>query len=348
MIRVVQHLSFCSILLLSLTGYAQSKDDYALKIDSLLQTTSPRSFNGVVLITQKGKTKYAKAYGYSNFEDKMLLTAKDNFRIMSNSKQVTAVLVLKEVERGKIDLHSPIRKYLPDLQHSWADTVTVHHLLNFTAGISDINKPLVFKPGTNFLYGVATYTLLGKIIEMVTGKRFIDVANSLFKELTMDNTFCYEEGKENKLVKGYVNTDNVFKLREHQTLGKEWIDFIPAGGIISNLKDLNTWDTKLHGGKILKPESYKLMTNYAITRQHVAFGNEKIGYGYGVHVSDKTPVEYIGHGGKGIGFTSVKVYFPEKDVDLIVLENQYHEDDKVVYHFEIKIREIVMNSSLVK
>jgi CubicO group peptidase (beta-lactamase class C family) len=57
-------------------------------------------------------------------------------------------LTLKEVEKGKIDLQSPVRKYLSDLPQ--ADTVTVHHLLNFSAGITDIEQTLDFKPGSDF------------------------------------------------------------------------------------------------------------------------------------------------------------------------------------------------------
>lgn len=327
--------------------YAQETDDYSDKIDSLIQTTTPRSFNGVILVTKNGKTKYSKAFGYSDFEHKIPLTLQDNFRIMSNSKQITAVLILREVEKGKIDLKSAVRKYLPGLKQSWADTVTVHQLLNFSAGITEIDKPLSYKPGTDFLYGVTTYTMLSNIFEKVTGKKFIAAANALFKELKMKNSFCYEENKENNVINGYVNTNNVFAVREHPTQGNGWIDFIPAGGMVSNVKDLNIWDIKLHNGKILKPETYKLMTTYNIASQHVAFGSEKIGYGYGVYVSDKAPVKYIGHSGKGLGFASIKMYFPEKDVDVIVLENQYSEDSALHYYFEIKIREIIMNSDLV-
>src|SRR5687767_12060760 len=85
--------------------YGQKKDDYSSKIDSIILTKNPRSFNGVIWITKKGKTKYLKTYGYSNFETKTPFTLRDNFRIQSNSKQITAVLILREVEKGKIDLH---------------------------------------------------------------------------------------------------------------------------------------------------------------------------------------------------------------------------------------------------
>ena len=50
----------------------------------------------------------------------------------------------------------------------------------------------------------------------------------------------------------------------------------------------------------------------------------------------RPPIKYIGHAGKGLGFASIKVYFPEKDVDVIVLENQYHEDNDLAYYHEKK------------
>ncbi len=336
---------FFITLFISSTSYGQKKDDYSSKIDSLIKTTNPRSFNGVILITKKGKTKYKNAFGYSNFENKTLLTTKDNFVIMSNSKQITAVLILKEVEKGKIDLQSTVRKYLPDLPQSWADTVTVHHLLNFSAGITDIDKPLIFKSGSDFKYGNTTYIMLGKILEKVTGRKYIDVANELFKELKMKNTYCFEQGKTQNRVEGYLNTNNTFKLEETPI---ENNDKVSAAGIISNVTDLTIWDNLLHKGKILKPETYKLMTTYSITSQHNAFGKEKIGYGYGIRISDNTPIKYIGHTGGGSGFVSYKVYFPEIDVDIVVLENQSNENLALSYEFEVKIREIVMSSSLMK
>lgn len=324
-------------------------DDYTSKIDSLIKRTSPRKFNGVILITKEGKTKYSKAFGYSDFESKTQLTGNENFLIKSNSKQVTAVLILKEVEKGRIDLEIPIKHYLPNLTQPWVDSVKVHHLLNFSSGITSVDRPLLFKPGTDFMYGVTTYTMLANILEKVTGQTYINLANELFKELNMSNSYCYEENKSNpNLVNGYINTNNTFEIRELPNQGQAWIDHIPAGGIVSNLRDLNIWDNKLHTGKILKPESYQRMITYDIMDDHEAFGKEKIGYGYGVRVSDKVQPTYIGHGGKGMGFVSIKIYFPESDVSLIVCENQYHEDNDLAYYHESSIREIVMNSSLVK
>lgn len=340
-----------SIIFIACNVYGQKRNDYSSRIDSLILTQNPRSFNGIIWITKKGKTKYLKTYGYSNFETKTPFTLKDNFRIQSNSKQITAVLILKEVEKGKIDLHAPIRKYLPDFKATWADSVTVHHLLNNTSGIVDIATPLSFRPGTAFYYSNPGYGLLGPIIEKVTGKTFIEATNSLFKELGMDNSYCYEIDKPNiGLVNGYLVLKDSIKLFDFKALNftiENWGTFIPAGGMISNAIDLNSWDKKLHNGEILKPESYKLMTNYSIMAQHDAHGSEKVGYGYGVRIREGAP-KYIGHSGKGLGYVNIKLYFPEKDVDVIILENVYHEEASLHYYYENKIREIVMNSSLVK
>lgn len=323
--------------------YAQQKDDYSTKIDSLIKNINVRPFNGVILITQNGKTKYSKAYGYANFDKKTPLKSSDQFEIMSNSKQITAVLLLKEVEKGNVDLQSPVKKYLPYLTQAWADTVTVHQLLNHTHGIIDTEKPLLFKAGTDFKYGNLSYALLGKIIEYSSKKSYTENATELFKQLKMNSTFCYSKDKIQKLVSGHYNTNNTFKVLDSIQVN---INSIPAAGIVSTAKDLAIWDENLHKGKILKPETYKLMTAYNTLAQHDVFGKDKVGYGYGIRMSDKDTPKYLGHTGLGNGFASVNLYFPESDICVIILENQMNDNLDINYCFEIEIRKILMKSSL--
>jgi len=326
--------------------------EFAFKIDSLINTKYPRSFNGIVWITKNGKAIYSKTKGYSDFEKKTTFTLKDNFRIQSLSKQITAVIVLREVEKGRINLHAPISQYLPDLKQTWADTVTVHQLLNNTSGIVSIHKPLLFKPGTAYYYSNPGYGLVRPILEKVTGKTFIETANSLFKELKMDNSYCYDLDKpSNGLINGYwINRDSisVYDFKKLNYTIDTWQDFVPAGGMISNAIDLNLWERKLHNGKILKPESYKLMTSYEMAVDHEAFGKDKMGYGYGIRVSDNSQLFYLGHAGKGLGFTSLKFYIPSKDICVIVLQNVYDVNTSSHYYFESKIRDIILKSNLSK
>lgn len=325
---------------------------YINKIDSLIKSEQPRKFNGVVLITQYGQVKYSKAVGYSNFAKKTPISLTDNFRIQSNSKQIAAVIVLKEVEKGNIDLNSPIKKYLPQLKQTWADSVTVHQLLNMSSGISAIDKPLLFEPGTSFHYSNPAYTLLGKIVENVTGNSFSKTTNQLFKELGMDNSYCYQFNGDNKgLINGHNHSDTQFHVVNFDSFGftqESWKDFIPAGGIISNALDLYTWDSKLHKGKILNDKTYQLMINSEVVDFHQAFSEDDILYGYGINIHKKFSPIYYGHAGTGLGFASLKIYVPEKDLSFIILENVFNSDMNVNYHFEKEIRKIIMTSNLAK
>jgi len=336
--------SFLSLffILSSCHSSAQKKDNYTAKIDSLIQNTSP-VFNGAILISKNGKPLYAKAKGFSNFETKTPLKLDTQFEIMSNSKQITAVLILLEVEKGKIDLNAPIKKYLPELTQTWADSVTVHQLLNHSHGIIDLQKPLAFKPGTQFKYGNLNFSLLGKIVEFSTKKTYTEVANSLFKKLKMKNTLCYSKDKTQNLATGHYNNKNTLTTVKESMINNENLG---ADGILSTVEDLTIWDNNLHKGKILKPESYKLLTANTILSQHNFFGKEKEPYGYGIRIIEKEPFKYIGHTGLGDGFSSVNLYFPESDVSMVILENQMNEDSELFYISEFKIKNILFKSDL--
>lgn len=328
-------------LLSSCNSFAQKKD-YTNQIDSLIKFAEPK-FNGVVLITQKGKKLYSKVHGFSNFETKKPLKSDTQFEIMSNSKQIAAVLILLEVERGKIDLNSPIKKYLPELIQTWADSVTIHQLLNHSHGIIHLQKPLEFKSGTQFKYGNLNFSLLGKIVEFSTQKSYSEVADSLFKKLKMNHTFCYSKDKTQNLATGYYNAKNVLNPVNSSQINSENLG---ADGIISTAEDLAIWNNNLHKGKILKAELYKMMTTNTILSQHNFFGKEKEGYGYGIRIIEKDSVKYLGHTGLGDGFSSVNLYFPESDISLIVLENQMNEDSNLFYASAFKIKNILLKSNL--
>jgi len=135
----------------------------------------------VVLISQNDTIIYSKAKGYSDFENKTELEASDLFVIGSISKQITAVLVLKEMENGALKLDDPIQKFLPELKQSWAKEVTIHHLLTHTHGIIDINIPLAFQPGSTFQYSQLGYQLLANILEHTQKKSFKEISMEFFK-----------------------------------------------------------------------------------------------------------------------------------------------------------------------
>lgn len=339
-----------TIALISCNSFGQEKDGYATKIDSLIQAVNPRSFNGVVYIKQDGKTKYAKAYGYSDFNKKTPLKISDKFSTMSIAKQFTAVLILQEVEKGTIDLQTPIRNYLPDFKYSWADTITVHQLLNNTSGLNseDIDKPLKFKPGTAFSYSNIGYYVAGQVLEKQSHKSFEELVTALFKKCKMNDSYYPNESNNNFLTKGHtVKKDGTYKLNEklnfdiHNYFGSHLIVTAP---------DLAKWNECLHNGKLLKPATYKMMTSYSITNTHTLFSYNPIGYGYGLRINDKDSIMEIGHTGfhPGEGFTAANLYYPKTKTSVIVMENQANENFDIAYYFEQEIRKIIKQSNLLK
>lgn len=339
-----------TILFNSCNSFGQKVDNYQAKIDSLIQVTSPRGFNGVVFVQQNGKVKYAKAYGYSDFNKKTELKISDKFSTMSIAKQFTATLILQEVEKGTIDLQTPIRKYLPDLKYSWADTVTVNQLLNNTSGLNseDIDKPLKFAPGTAFSYSNIGYYVAGMVLEKQSHKSFEELVTALFKKCNMTNSFCPNEISNKILTKGHtVKKEGTVKFNErvnfdaHNYFGSHLIVSAP---------DLAKWNECLHNGKLLKPETYKMMITYSITNAHQLFSDKPIGYGYGLRINDKDGVMEIGHTGfhPSEGFTAVNLYYPKTKTSVIVMENQANENFDIAYYFEQGIRKIVKESNLLK
>lgn len=338
-------LLFLAFLYVGCSTSRHQKDDYTAKIDSLLQTTTPHKFNGVIILSKKGAIKYAKAYGFTNFNQQTALNVNNRFEIMSNSKQFTSVLLLREVEKGTVNLQAPIKTYLPHLTPSWADSVTVHQLLNHTHGIIDTEKPLIFKPGSDYKYGNLSNILLGKIIEFASKKTYTEVAQELFEQQGMKNTFCYNKEALDKIVSGHLINNDQYTVVDSAFIDREEI---PAAGIIATAIDLMTWNQKLHNGAILKPETYTLMTTESVKSQHNVFGKEKMGYGYNIRIAEENGIKYLGHTGLGDGFASLNIYIPKYDVSLIVLENQMNEDSDLYYFFEKKIKEIVLKSNLVQ
>ena len=169
-------------------AFAQEK---AQKIDALLkQFHDYGQFNGSVLVADGGKVIYKKGFGMANMEWNIPNQPDTKFRIASVTKQFTAVLVLQLVEEGKIKLDGKITDYLTDYRKDTGEKVTIHQLLNHTSGIPDyknvssnpysaadfvkkhVSGDLEFEPGSKYRYNNGGYSILGAIIEKVTGKTY--------------------------------------------------------------------------------------------------------------------------------------------------------------------------------
>lgn len=332
--KITSCLLFCFLVLTTVSNAKPSS--LASKIDALLSSKTHKPFNGVVLVSEGGRTLYSQVKGISNFSTKKKLQPNSQFIIGSISKQITAVLVLHELDKQHLKLDVPIRAYLPELPDAWADTVTIDHLLTHMHGIKRLGAPTVFTPGTQFDYGLADigYRLLSQIVERTSGKSFEMVSAEAFEICGMKHTFHPDVKQYKSLVNGYTESED--GRLEFDSLS--FINSPAAGGFISTAEDVVRWNTALHSGELLRPKSYNLMITpkKGAIRQHPLSGPTD--YGYGITVDTKDEILQLGQTGFAPGFASMNFYFPATKTSVIILSNVVRNGDlpeKFYYHSEI-------------
>lgn len=303
---------------------------------AMLRSDSIRPFNGKVLIAKGQRKIFEYEAGAANMLDKTPFRRNTVFVIGSVTKQITAVMVLQAMDDKLLDLHVPIRKYLPEIQQPWADTVTLHHLLNHTSGYQGRDTTLAFVPGRRFSYSNQAYGLLGEVLEAVRGRSYAALAEELFQRCGMKHTTTPPKLVGQAMPKGYVRSDaGQIEFATNSTLGIPG----PAGLILSTPGDLVRWNEVLHVKRsLLSPESYALMTQPSSRRNHPIFG--EIDYGYGIQMTEVDGLREVSHGGYTPGFVTVDFYYPEFGTSLIVMENLDWRDPayRDSYSYEMAIR----------
>lgn len=129
------------------------------------------------------------------------INEKSVFELASNGKTVSAYLILKMVEEGKIHLDDKIAPFLDDnllTDDPRMNDITVRQLLCHTAGFSPsfelgIDREIYADPGEEFCYSGVGYIYLQNVIENVSGMSIEEAAEDyVFEPLGMNNsTFAH-------------------------------------------------------------------------------------------------------------------------------------------------------------
>ena len=301
--------------------------------------TATHLFRGAVLVGIDGTIAFEKAYGLGDEEWGAQNTIHTKFRIASLGKQFTAACILLLQERGRLNVHDPISRYLPGLPAAW-QAITVHQLLTHTSGIPNYtsspeiskldrtgatpqqmtalvaNEPLDFKPGTSWSYSNTGYILLGMIIEKISGQSYADFLKANILEPLGMSESGYDTAKS--IIKERASGYDVI---DDHLANANFIDMsIPfsAGGIYSTVEDMYRWNEALaEDGKLLSRDSLKQMFTEFPEAVH-----EGQHYGYGVVISRlKFGKLLYYHGGGVEGFSSSIQRYPTERVCIVILSN---------------------------
>lgn len=156
-------------------------------VSAALQT-SPE-FSGVVMVGEKGETLFATAQGLADRDSKRSLSLYDTWRWESVAKMATAILVLQEVEAGRLSLDKTLAEQAPEFARERAGEATLRQLLQQTSGVADPDggaadaiaacaAPAEAEPGARFDPNTCYFLILGRLLEAKTGKSYGD----LFRE----------------------------------------------------------------------------------------------------------------------------------------------------------------------
>lgn len=207
----------------TLTGRAPGETDreaVAAIRDEVERRAKAAEFSGVVLVAKKDRVLLHEAWGVADAEQNVPVTVDSAFHLASVGKMFTAVAIGQLVRQGKLAWDDPVGKILPDFpDRKIADAVRVRHLLTHTAGMGTFfwspgydsehvyrnateeievyrEETLAFEPGARWRYSNAGYSLLGAIIEKVSGMSYLDyIRRNVLRPLRMGATDTNEPGE---------------------------------------------------------------------------------------------------------------------------------------------------------
>jgi len=292
-------ISFASYNSVSALNFQQA--DYASRLDSFLITQMETyTIPGLaVAIARNGEVEYLNGYGVAN-PDGDPVTPDTPFLLASVSKSFTALGIMQLVEDGKINLDDPVQKYLPwfDVKGEGGAEITVAHLVyqnsgfneyqgnemnlrpntpdGLETGVRDLSRiELNFKPGEDWGYSNINYSVLGLLIQEVSGQRYeAYIEENIFTPLGMTHSYTsLENARSGNASRGYYPIFGVPVALDQNMLYTTAT--LPAFGLWSSAEDMSRY-LIAH----LDEESAILLSPEGIKQLHTAGAEIGPGYSY--------------------------------------------------------------------
>ena len=310
----------------------------AAKVDSVVQVDAlAQGMPSVSIVVTRGNERLVeRAWGLADVSSGRKAEPSTTYEVASLSKQFTAALVLKLVDRGRLSLSDTLGRFFDGLKPEF-DGITVEQLLNHTSGLKgDFRGPpeqmgarpitgdslvalaardtLATKPGTKFIYSNTGYMLAAAIIEKVFGKSYAEalrdeIARPLGLKSLARCTTDKSGGAESYVRSAQEEPRRVSSYHPSVTLGN--------GGICTTAGDLAKWNRALHGGRVLSDASYRAMTT-----PRGAAATDGAYYGLGLYVRPEPwGKNVILHGGTTAGYSAANLWYPADSISVTVLYN---------------------------
>jgi len=317
----------------------QDLDLIGVKINEYLDLEAEAGFSGVIAVKRPGQDIQYRSYGYSNKERAIFNSEQTVFDIGSLTKQFTAAAILKLEMQGKLSVTDSLFKYFPEIPNDRIG-ITIHHLLTHTAGLprsfgSDFERlkkdnliirafqtKLQYEPGTGFKYSHVGYSLLGILIERVSGVSYENyLQENLFKPADMNNTgYILPQWDLSTVANGYSRCRNFGKPMDvpWDAEGPYW-NLKANGGLLSTAVDMMAWIHALDNNLVLNEKAKE-----KYLKKHVSEGKKSVShysYGWTILDSRRNTQAFVHEGGNQV-FYSRWVNYPQEQVSILLLSNE--------------------------
>jgi CubicO group peptidase (beta-lactamase class C family) len=286
-------------------------------------------FSGAIIVSEGDEVVLRKGYGLADRESRRPYSPNTIQTSASITKQFTGAAILLLESQGKLSVNDPITNYFEQVPEEKRD-ITIHQLLThssgLTAGFGDdgdpmekhtylagvMAQPLYFDPGTGHAYSNSGYSLLGMIVEQVSGVNYETfLRNELLLPSGMTNTgYVLPDWNSENMAVGYRNGETWGLVHQRGWIedGPNWV-LRANGGLHTTVEDMGKWLKTVQGLGVLDEDAAKRWTTgYEI--ENTGFSE----YGYGWRVFDHNKWgKVITHGGSNLIFEADFVWLPERN-----------------------------------
>jgi len=314
-------------------------------------------FSGVALITQGEKELYSGAFGYASRGWKIKNSLGIRFDTASITKLFTTVGILQLIDQKLLSFETSAIEYLGLQGTKISKEVNVFHLLTHTSGIGDdceeedgevyedlwktkpnysirntedflpqfIYKEPNFPPGQGCRYCNCSFVLLGLMIEKATGISYRDyIQKHIFEKAGMNHSDFFDMGQVNENV---AEGSDPIRNEKDEIIGwkKNIYSYPPIGspdsGAYVTAGDLNRFLRALQSGQFVSQE----LTDQ-LFKPHVDYKDKdgwmmKYGYCFWFYIKPDGKVVCLQKEGVNAGVSVAMRYFPEQDINVVILSN---------------------------
>jgi CubicO group peptidase (beta-lactamase class C family) len=315
--------------------------DAAARVNSVFTRFQGAASPGcAAAVALDGSTQLTAGWGMADLEHDVPIRADTVFEAGSVSKQFTAAAVLMLVQRGKLALDDPVRKYIPELP-DYGAPLTIRHLLNHTSGLRDWGSleaiagwprttrayreahvleilsrqhALNYPPGDEYSYTNSGYNLAAMIVGRVSGQPLAEFTRqNIFLPLGMTSTAWRDDFR--RIVKNRAIAYQQPRSGEIRQL-MPFEDVYGNGGLLTTVGDLLKWNgnfvtAQVGGRELIAQQIQPAKLN----------DGRAIAYAFGLFVQPYKGLHEISHSGTTAGYNAWLGRYPDYALDIAVLCN---------------------------